>query len=292
MTVPLKVQLAVATSQPSSHLPALKYLLQEGCPFDAAELANEAAAGGNVELMKWLGTAHDVTYQSKSVNVAALYGHEAALRYLVTTQGCVADVNTWAFALRSGSFQALQCMLEHCSEHLQPQLYEEVCRLYPTSIKGLELIRWLHEPAHCPWDIMTLARRATVSQNLEVLVYVKQQGMVWSPGQLTTLLQYGGTAPGYHGSLSLQWLRDEGAAWPQVLGWLDEDWGYTTIWSDTAVEWARAQGVCRGLQALRLVHFVVMRLVGCSAQADMVCFFRCLRCVAQAALLLYLMPTR
>ena len=60
---------------------------------------------------------------------------------------------------------------------------------------------------------------------------------------LTALLQYGGTTS--EGSASLQWLRDEGAAWPDVLAWSHEVWvddGFDS-WTNEAVEWARAQGV-------------------------------------------------
>ena len=152
---------------------------------------------------------------------------------------------------RLGSVDVLQWLLTHCPEHLNSSFYQDVCGWFERT-EALALVRWLHETAHCPWDVMQLARAAVESEitsNLRVLDYMKEQGVVWSAHQLTTLLQYAGTR--IQGGPSVKWLRNEGAAWPDILAWNSAQWGdlddhefhLTYFWTDEAVEWARAQGM-------------------------------------------------
>ena len=135
-------------------------------------------------------------------------------------------------------------------EHLSSSFYQDVCGWFERT-EALALVRWLHETAHCPWDVMQLAKAAVESEitsNLQVLDYMKEQGVVWSAHQLTTLLQYAGTR--IQGVPSVEWLRNEGAAWPDVLAWVygqwdnldDDEHQFDCCWTPEAVEWARAQG--------------------------------------------------
>ena len=188
---------------------------------------------------------YHVTYSTEAACLAAVSGHVDALRYLMTEQGCETNIKLWTNALQGGFLPVLQFLLEHCPELLGPSAYNEI-RHYHDSDKAVRLIRWLYETAHLQWDAMQLARHAVERGHLELLAYLKQQGVVWSPHQLTTLLQCGGTAACYQGMNCLQWLRDEGAAWPDALGWHGEDLESVRIyrWSDAAVAWAMVQGVC------------------------------------------------
>ena len=173
------------------YLPALKYLLQEGCPFNAEQIADEAAQCGDVDMLKWLYTERDVPFTIDAPFYAAGHGHVNALRYLVTEIGCETGFQTWVGALTNGFLSVLQFLLEHCPEHLEPRLYNDIC-FFHRDVEALKLIRWLHETAHCPWDIVQLARRAVEHDHLEVLAYLKEQGgsMVYAASDCSTAVRW------------------------------------------------------------------------------------------------------
>ena len=81
------------------HLDALKYFIQEGCATNAGELAKAAAAGGNVQLMRWLRSSHQIRYGHSAVVAAIKEGHGDALQYLVGEQRCGVTYDAWQAAV-------------------------------------------------------------------------------------------------------------------------------------------------------------------------------------------------
>ena len=92
--------------------------------------------------------------------------------------------------------------------------------------------------------------------SIDVLKFLDAEGVVFSAAELTSLLsaagymsvvQYG--AGVNEGIASARWLRNQGAAWPAVLGWYDVDTDEMHPWPRKLVQWARAQGCTSGIAA-------------------------------------------
>jgi hypothetical protein len=106
----------------------------------------------------------------------------------------------------------------------------------------LDILRWLRENG-CPWDVRAVCRLAASAGHVDVLNFVIEQGEVLSAALLTDALNL---AAEYNQLQTAQWLRERGAAWPAVLGYVqfDEEAGRDLRhrWSGAVIAWARAEG--------------------------------------------------
>jgi hypothetical protein len=78
-----------------------------------------------------------------------------------------------------------------------------------------DTLRWLRERG-CSgsWDIRTLSTAAAMGGSVDVLRYLHQQGLGFDAARLTELLGTAGTSDKL---AAAQWLRQQGADWPDVL---------------------------------------------------------------------------
>jgi hypothetical protein len=92
-------------------------------------------------------------------------------------------------------------------------------------------LRWLREHG-CPWDTKHIHVVAAQGGSIDVMVYLQQQGIVFTAGVLTEMLSYAGA---YNHLAAAKWLRAQGAEWPAMLCW-----GHQRL--AEILEWARAEG--------------------------------------------------
>jgi hypothetical protein len=93
-------------------------------------------------------------------------------------------------------------------------------------------LRWLHGHG-CPWDADTIHSSAAMGGSVEALVYLQQQGIVFTAAMLTEMLSIAGAC---NRLAAAKWLRQKGAEWPAALQW------HMRLWSGDTLIWARAEG--------------------------------------------------
>jgi hypothetical protein len=93
-------------------------------------------------------------------------------------------------------------------------------------------LRWLHEHG-CPWYADHIHLSAATGGSVDALVYLQQQGIVYTAEMLTDMLN----AAGANNNLAAaKWLKQQGAEWPVRLC------RFRQPWFDDTLVWARAEG--------------------------------------------------
>jgi hypothetical protein len=196
------------TAARMGHLTLLQQLRQQGCPWDADNIGIPAARGGNVQMLQWL-KGESIVFTEATLAGAAAGGHIAACEHLRYTEQC-----PW-------SPQA--CML--AAKHEQ-----------------VHALKWLRQHG-CPCDHVTTTLFAALGGSVAVLAYMLEQP---EQQQLdaafhTALLREMLAVAGANQQLAAaQWLRAQGAAWPDVLRYNVN--GEQQQWRGAVLEWARAEG--------------------------------------------------
>jgi hypothetical protein len=168
-----------------------------------SNLLEDAAFGGNTELLEWLKQQLPQLPCDEYVMGAAVEGGHVAMCEHLRATGCPWSDNA----------------CEEAAQHDQHQT-----------------LHWLRESG-CPCDAAAVgAAAATFANGVQVLAYLLQAGLL-SAALLTQLLDTAGRA----GNLAAaQWLRQQGAEWPAMLErWYDYDQLDDEI---TTLAWARAEG--------------------------------------------------
>jgi hypothetical protein len=158
----------------------------------------DAVRSGNVEMITWVMQQPSVVCTADAMAVAAAQGHTAVCE-LLRAAGCPWGASACACAAEGNHVGTL---------------------------------RWLHEHG-CPWDSTVLAAAAEVGC-VAVLQYVLEQCAHISAELLTHLLSFAGAR---NQLAAAQWLRQQGAAWPDVLR--QRRFG---AWTGDTLTWARTEG--------------------------------------------------
>jgi hypothetical protein len=100
-----------------------------------------------------------------------------------------------------------------------------------------ETLRWLREHG-CPWYKGRMPLVAAESGSVDMMLYLREEGIVFSADMLREMLK---TAGACNKLAAAQWLRQQGASWPEVLR------ARTRVkndvaWSGDVLLWARAEG--------------------------------------------------
>jgi hypothetical protein len=142
-----------------------------------------------------------------SSNDAAGAGHTAVCAYL-RSQACPWD--------------STACYRAACGQH------------YST-------LQWLHTSG-CPYDATVACEQAATCGHTDTVEFILQlHGTALSDlpaSQLTGLLNAAGA---YNKVAAAQWLRQQGAEWPEQLVYTNK-YVWTKVWTDEALRWARAEG--------------------------------------------------
>jgi hypothetical protein len=181
-----------------SNFEMLRWIKEHGCDWHERDILIEAARSGNIEMTAWVKQQPGAVYDLSVMAAAARSGRTAMCEYLHTEQ-CPWDERACDAAAYSG---------------------------HPNTL------RWLHEHG-CPWDAYEVCAAAAAGGSVDVMLYLQQEGIMSELGMLSYMLNAAGAR---NHLAAAQWLRQQGAEWPERLN----DDG--TEWSGDTLEWARAEG--------------------------------------------------
>jgi hypothetical protein len=141
-----------------------------------------------------------------------------------------AAVNDYAMK-GAAALVRLLCAYLH-SQQLESELSEDACNA-AAQHGHVETLVWLFQQGYL-WSVDNLRRSAAQGGSIPLMRYLQQQGIVSTVAQLTNMLRCAGA----HNRLqAAQWLRQQGADWPAALNIrMDMEWG------DAVLAWARAEG--------------------------------------------------
>jgi Ankyrin repeats (3 copies) len=181
----------------NGHFEVVRFLHENGCPWEVENICSAAAGQGSIELLQYLKQQGRV-FNVRAMRYAARGGHLHACQYLRAEQ-CPWDT--------------MACHSAACEGHLST-------------------LRWLREQG-CPCEVPAMRTAAAFFGHLSVLRYLVDVEPAASAAQLTEMLNDAGRC----NWLSIaQWLRQQGAEWPAVLG---SQW---RSWRTAALQWARDEG--------------------------------------------------
>ena len=216
----------------------------------APRLFHQAAYGGNVELIKWLGTrvslqasrGHGYPYIEWLKNAVAA-GHKEMLQYLVELDGNILILNNETIGWLA--FQHISVLkwlysLPSWREYMPPKkLAEEADKSY---FATLETLIWVHELTGEPWDVVKVWRAAVCTQSLSITGHLKPMCASMRPEQLTEMLSYAGFCDYLeYGWESFMFLVEIGTPWPPKLHYVFHD-GSAGPWGQLAIDYAQAHG--------------------------------------------------
>jgi hypothetical protein len=186
----------------------------------------QRAAGRHADIVT-LEAAHGLgmpyTYETM---LGAARCNELAVVQFLDAQGCPWDKSVFNQAATQGH-TAMCAYLhgEHCPWNTDTCAY--------AAINGhASTLRWLHEHG-CPWNSSGIGISAAVGGSVDTIVYLQQQGIEFTAGKLTDMLNAAGA---YNKLAAAKWLRQQEAEWPAKLDW------FNTQWSGETLAWARAEG--------------------------------------------------
>jgi hypothetical protein len=217
-------------------LQILRYLHENGCPWDAVDVCSAGAASGHLDIVRYMheqGCTLDTTLS----RAAARGGHLSIVRYL-HEHGRAWDAAVSLYAVQGGHLSVLR----YLDDHGCPNNGVAACN---AAARGghIDTLRYMHE-RNRPWDAVRACELAAASGSVDIIKdVVEQDNLVFTAGQLTSMLN----AAGSHDQLeTAQWLRDQGAQWPGFLTYSDTYWvpPLRRLWQALALKWARDQG-CR-----------------------------------------------
>jgi hypothetical protein len=237
----------------SGHVDAFNYVLkgQQSALTSRSCVECQAIRSGNIDMLKCL-TQNGFVFSRDSCGLAATAGQLPALQYILSTYSCrchdvaynvKCKVCSWlahsslSSAARSGNIEMVQWLEQqqgvqsdqdaitsaasrgrtNVCEYLHSQQYQWSSAATDAAARGghTDTLVWLHEHG-CPWDTTSIHIAAARSGSVAAMQYLLQQGVVTRTAQLTKMLQIVGA----HSKLeTAQWLRQQGAEWPDVLSW-------------------------------------------------------------------------
>jgi Ankyrin repeats (many copies) len=188
----------------------LSWLRDNGCRLNPYCLHTSAAAGGSVALLTWLQEEEGYQYNDSTLLAAAQHGRLDACKFLFALDSCGHNDEVVTAACHGGHFETVKWLLEAGAAYSYSGVYTSAA--YSGSV---ELMEYLLKDAE--------ADLAETDYTL--------------PQMLTRMLAQAGA--GSRANLAaVQWLRQQGAAWPTKLSDADEQ----SVWSGEVLAWARKQG--------------------------------------------------
>jgi hypothetical protein len=151
--------------------------------------------------------------------------NELAVVQFLHAQGCPLDNRVCNFAVTRG--HTAMCAYLHNNDCPWDTM---ACSL-AVSCGHCSTLRWLREHG-CPWQDDYIHLAAAQGGSVNVMVYLQQQGIVYTAAKLKNMLDVAGAC---NQLAAAKWLRQQGAEWPEVL------WSHAH-WSGDVLEWARAEG--------------------------------------------------
>ena len=180
------------------HLECLKYLHKNGCPCDAVAIS-WAAGSGYLECLKYLHV-NECPWNSQATSWAAGGGHLECLKYL-HVNGCPHHVTTSSAAMH-GHLECIKYLHENGFR------FRENDTAWVAGGGHLECLKYLHVNGH-PWD-EDATRCAANGGHWECLKYLHENGCPWDKNATKCAAE--------KGSLEcLKYLHENGCPWDKDL---------------------------------------------------------------------------
>jgi len=184
------------------HVDLVAMLIKFHCPFDVDDMATTACYHGQVNLLVWLSTWHNVPWRTEYTQAAARYGHLETLKFLrsasslsrppcpwtswtvtnaavgghlaviewATANGARMRSHAMVAAAENGHFELVRWMRER-----NLVMVERVCSA-AASNGHLEILQYLRSGQFpCPWDAAT-SHAAAKHGHLRVLRWAMEHG--------------------------------------------------------------------------------------------------------------------
>ena len=147
----------------NGHLECLKYLHENGCPWDERTFST-ATLNGHLECLKYLHE-NGCPWDESACNLAAENGHLECLKYLHES-GCSWDKWTFSTATLNGHLECLKYLHENGCP------WDEHATKWAARHGHLECLKYLRENG-CPWDKQECLRVANFRNNSGCYEYIE-----------------------------------------------------------------------------------------------------------------------
>ena len=154
-------------------VPALKKAVELGAPTD--NLCFYAAKGGHLEVLKWL-RENGCPWDSCTCYSAAKGGHLEVLKWL-RENGCPWDSNTCDFAAKGGHLEVLKWARQNGCHWDEWTCADIVCGNFAAVGGNLEVLKWARQEG-CPWDYRPCMFAAAL-RRFDVLKWAIKNGAPW-----------------------------------------------------------------------------------------------------------------
>eukprot|EP00953_Heterococcus_sp_UTEX-ZZ885_P020371 11402-Heterococcus_DN1.PRE.2 len=205
------------------------------------ELCSSAAQSGSIEMLQFLQekganlAEHNVSsdiedWEEESITTAAARSDRKEVLRWLKEQGILPGVA----AMREAAGLDLIDMCLFLHTECSCPWYDNLLRT-ASNAGYFQLVRALHEHG-CPIDVRSVRKAAAHQGSVDMLQYLKQlpDQPVWTPQLWTSLLHIAGLNQQL---AAAQWLRQQGAEWPAVLGT-----SHKQRWRGEALRWAFREG--------------------------------------------------
>jgi hypothetical protein len=175
----------------------LRWAREHGCEWNEHTILSSAASSENVEMAAWVYQQPDAIFSPAAMHAAAANGLTAMCEWL----------------------------------HSEGSPWDDAACYVAARGAHLDTLRWLHQhgsPCHAG-----LVYAAAAGGSIDVMAYLQADGFVDAAWKLKHMLRYAG---GCNKLAACQWLRQQGAEWPEVLAYQGKSW------SGDVLAWARAEG--------------------------------------------------
>jgi hypothetical protein len=217
--------------------PMMEYLLDEGCPT-SSQSTSEADDVGDYKFVRWL-LEHGIPWRP-NLTLAIDRGNMTIelLQWMLQQPGIEADAWTMRAAAEAGLLDVCKYLrAQGCPWEAHGRWSDNV--LDTAALNGhAAVVRWLHESGAPISEWPFPCYHAAESGDIDTMSYLLSIGLRVSAGTLSRML----AAAGARGKLAAaQWLRQQGAAWPdEYLVYVDDNCAQNR--SGEVLAWARAEG--------------------------------------------------
>ena len=151
------------------NLEMLKWARKNGCNWNS-QTCSRAAENGHLEVLKW-ARKNGCDWNSLTCARAAKNGHLEVLKW-ARKNGCDWDSWTCAYAAKNGHLEVLKWARENGCD------WDRWTCAYTATNGHLEVLKWARENG-CDWDRWTCAY-AAINGQLEVLKWARENGCDWN----------------------------------------------------------------------------------------------------------------
>eukprot|EP00953_Heterococcus_sp_UTEX-ZZ885_P021311 11892-Heterococcus_DN1.PRE.3 len=214
----------VAAAAATGSMEMVEYLCDQGCRLGLGA-TNAAARRGDLNMLKYL-RSRDCPWHTSGIDRFVAESGDVNLLQCIKEEGCELTAAVADVAAEKGDLAMLAfAWKEQC------EFETDVCTT--AALHGhLPVLMWAVENG-VPIDYHDVIETAASNGSVQILQFAQEQFHQLSDDQKTELL----SIAGLNGEIeAASWLKEHGAAWPEILAYKDR------CWRSSALAWAVEQG--------------------------------------------------